>query len=251
MTNDEWNAFLNFKSDFKSHVEKWSAISERLFPLQKAAATKDTPEYPLETAVVYNRSLDDVTKDDEIHLIVIGDNPGKDEQRLKNNRYLVGQAGKIAEGYFKRNPELHIDFRKNSVILNKTPVHTAKTAHLKYLLKNGDDEIKTLIEESQIYMAKKTAALHKSLKSTQLWLVGYGELKANGIFSLYRNALKDSYSDSNDWERVFVFQHFSMNRFSIDLASFQDKNPSLSLKDAIEVLGKHYRTRIFEGSEKE
>ena len=245
MTDNEWKAFLDFKSDFKSHIEKWNALSERLFPLQRAAAEKDTPAYPIETAVVYNRALDDVTKNDEIRLIVIGDNPGKDEQRLQNNRYLVGQSGKIAEGYFKKNPELHIDFRKNSVILNKTPVHTAKTSHLKYLLKTGSEEIKNLIEESQIYMAQKTASLHKSLKSTGLWLVGYGELKEKGIFSLYRDTLKDAYDDSADWERVFVFQHFSMNRFLIDLAAFQKEKPSLSLKESIETLGRIHRVQIF------
>ena len=60
--------------------------------------------------------MDRLTPDDEIKLIVIGDNPGKDEQLTKNQRYLVGQAGKIADGFFKRNPELGIDFRKNVVI---------------------------------------------------------------------------------------------------------------------------------------
>ena len=33
----------------------------------------------------------------------------------------------------------NIDFRKNVIIVNKTPVHTAKTKQLKYLYKNGSE----------------------------------------------------------------------------------------------------------------
>ena len=114
-----------------------------------------TPAYPFETTVVYNRSLDDVTKDDDIKLIVIGDNPGKDEQLAKNNRYLVGQAGKIAEGYFRRNPELGIDFRRNVIILNKTPVHSAKTAQLKTIAKQGGKKIADLIEDDLLRYSRE------------------------------------------------------------------------------------------------
>ena len=114
-----------------------------MFPLQKAAYEKDTPEYPLENAVVYNTSLDSVTEEDDIHLIVVGDNPGKEEQFEKNRKYLVGQSGRIAEGFFRRNEELNTDFRKNVIILNKTPLHTAKTKHLNYL--------KNIIKTNSIY----------------------------------------------------------------------------------------------------
>lgn len=258
MTNSEWNAFSSFREDFKSKVNEWSRLSSELLPLQNLAAKNDTPPYPVENSVVYNSALDKVTKDDEIRLIVIGDNPGKNEQREKNKAYLVGQSGKIAEGFFRRNPELKIDFRKNAVILNKTPVHTAKTNHLKFLLKNGSDGIKNLIRESQIWMAERTAALHSELENCDLWLVGYAELKEKGIFTLYRDSLKSSYfakgnglkqdsQDSDAWSRVFVFQHFSMNCFLRDLGNFrkQPENENLSLKESLELLGTKHKDEIF------
>ncbi len=248
MTEEEWKIFCDFRTNFRRKTEEWSAYSTELLPLQASSSQKDTPPYPIETSIVYNRALDDVMQGDEIKLIVIGDNPGKDEQLSKNNRYLVGQSGKIAEGFFRRNQELGTDFRKNVIILNKTPIHTAKTAHLKYVSKNGGDKIASLIKESQIWMAKETARLHKALGSTELWLVGYAELKARGIFTLYRDVLKDSYkNDTNAWDRVFVFQHFSMNRFLIDLKDFRSEHKNLTLKASIEMLGEAHKNEIFGG----
>ncbi len=246
MTEEEWKIFCDFRTNFRRKTEEWSAYSTELLPLQASSSQKDTPPYPIETSIVYNRALDDVMQGDEIKLIVIGDNPGKDEQLSKNNRYLVGQSGKIAEGFFRRNQELGTDFRKNVIILNKTPIHTAKTAHLKYVSKNGGDKIASLIKESQVWMAKETARLHKALGSTELWLVGYAELKARGIFTLYRDVLKDSYKDdTNAWDRVFVFQHFSMNRFLIDLKDFRSEHKNLTLKASIEMLGEAHKNEIF------
>lgn len=291
MTEMQWQFFTDFKNSFKEQCYQWNgAFAAELEPLQKSAACKDTPEYAVETGVVYNHALDEVTKDTDIKLIVIGDNPGKDEQLLCNQRYLVGQAGKIAAGFFSRNPELAIDFRKNTIILNKTPVHTAKTAHLRYLLKNGCSEITHLIQESQLWMAQKTAQLHQVLCSVpgsggknasgknassdeikdgtgwagcQLWLVGYAELKGRGLFLDYRNQLAKSYGieltgegqvDSApqgflpQWNQVMVFQHFSMNRFTIDLAEKLHEgkiNSQLSLQEQLAVLGAFHRQEIF------
>ena len=291
MTETQWQFFTDFRTDFKEQCHQWNeAFATELEPLQKAAASKDTPEYPVETGVVYNHALDEVTKDTDIKLIVIGDNPGKDEQLLCNQRYLVGQAGKIAAGFFSRNPELAIDFRKNTIILNKTPVHTAKTTHLRYLLKNGGSEITHLIQESQLWMAQKTAQLHQVLCSApgsggknasdknvssdeikdgagwagcQLWLVGYAELKGRGLFLDYRNQLAKSYGieltgegqvDSApqgflpQWNQVMVFQHFSMNRFTIDLAEKLHEgkiNSQLPLQEQLAVLGAFHRQEIF------
>lgn len=286
MTETQWQFFTDFKNSFKEQCCQWNgAFAAELEPLQKAAARKDTPEYAVETGVVYNHALDEVTKDTDIKLLVIGDNPGKDEQLLCNQRYLVGQAGKIAAGFFSRNPELAIDFRKNTIILNKTPVHTAKTAHLRYLLKNGCSEITHLIQESQLWMAQKTAQLHQVLCSVsgssgknassdeikdgagwagcQLWLVGYAELKGRGLFLDYRNQLAKSYGieltgegqvDSApqgflpQWNQVMVFQHFSMNRFTIDLAEKLHEgkiNSQLPLQEQLAVLGAFHRQEIF------
>ena len=291
MTETQWQFFTEFKNNFKEQCHQWNeAFATMLEPLQKAAASKDTPAYDLETGVVYNHALDEVTMDTDIKIIVIGDNPGKDEQIQRNQRYLVGQAGKIAAGFFSRNPELGIDFRKNTIILNKTPVHTAKTAHLRQLLKSGKPEILRLIQESQLWMAQKTAQLHQVLCSApgsggisasgknarsdeknggagwcgcQLWLVGYAELKGRGLFLDYRNQLAQSYgvevvgegqadSVSQDflpaWNQVMVYQHFSMNRFTIDLAdqlSSGKINSQLPLQEQLAVLGALHRQEIF------
>ena len=97
-------------------------------------------------------------------------------------------------------------------------------------------------------MAKETARLHKALESTELWLVGYAELKARGIFTLYKEMLKDSYIDDTDaWNRVFVFQHFSMNRFLIDLNAFRSAHKELTLKNSLETLGTAHKNEIFGG----
>lgn len=248
MTDIQWKYFCDFKKDLKNKIEEWQTAAPQLAALQKAAAqAARTPDYPFETSVVYNRALDEITPDDEIKLIVIGDNPGKDEQLEKNNRYLVGQAGKIAEGYFRKNPELGVDFRRNVIILNKTPVHSAKTNQLKTIIKQGGPDIAKLIEESQIWMAEKTAALHAAL-GTELWLVGYSELKDKGIFCLYRDSLKAALAgDKKAWERVYVFQHFSMNRFSIDLSDFikAGKKEKAPLDSNIHELGLLHRKEIF------
>ena len=250
MTEKQWKALNEFKDVFKTQIKAWETAFPELAELQKKAAKEaGTPDYSFETPVVYNSDLDKLTREDEIKLIVIGDNPGKDEQLLKNQRYLVGQAGKIADGFFKRNPELGIDFRKNVIILNKTPVHSAKTAQLKKIAKLGGEGVADLLEESQIWMAQKTAELHKAFfENCELWLVGYSELKEKGLFTSYRDTLKQSISGAQ-WDKVFVFQHFSMNRFTIDLAEYAKQNEvalkNKSLKETIAQLGILHKTEIF------
>ena len=254
MTEKQWNSFLSFKKEFKDLCDLWAQNREELLLLQKQIMGTDAG-YNIETPVVYNTDYDRITKDDDINFIVIGDNPGKEEQLLKNQRYLCGQSGRLADGFFKRNPQLGTDFRKNVIIMNKTPVHTAKTVQLKELIKKGSPQIKTVVEESQVQMARLAAQLHRSLVENspegkmipELWLVGYSELKPKGLFKIYRDTLKSEYSESpKAWEKVFVYQHFSMNRFSIDLKNFSNEHPELSLKENLENLGHLHRNEIFE-----
>lgn len=256
MNKKQWNAFCLYKEKLKKICEEVKRNEKELRPLQKGACKEDTPEYSLENTVVYNTSYDDFTETDEIKLIVVGDNPGKEEQLEKNRKYLVGQSGRIADGFFKRNSEFQIDFRKNVIISNKTPIHSAKTKHLKYIKNNGSENIKKLLEESQIQMAEITAELHKSLIEcadensfkTQLWIIGYAELKEKGIFEKYRNEIKSKYSEEKEiyWDNVFVFQHFSMNRFLSDLNLFMKENKNCSVKEALYKLGHLHRDKIFE-----
>ena len=257
MTIFQWEYFNNFCNSFKNKVTEWNNQAKSLIVVQnKAKDFFNNVDYELQTPIVYNTALDEITQNDEIKLIVIGDNPGKDEQLAKNQKYLVGQAEKLGNNFFKNHEELGIDFRKNVIILNKTPIHSAKTNHLKKFASFGGKEIEDLIKETQIWMAQETAKLHQNLLKVsenkdfpQLWLVGYSELKEKGIFTDYKNELKKQYQTSeeskNAWNNVFVYQHFSMNRFSIDLKEFSTENKNLDLKTQLKTLGKKHKDEIF------
>lgn len=257
MTNFQWECFNKFCTTFKDMVTQWNNQAKSLILVQeKAMDFFKNVDYELQTPIVYNTALDEITQNDEIKLIVIGDNPGKDEQLAKNQKYLVGQAGKLGNSFFKNHDELGIDFRKNVIILNKTPIHSAKTNQLKKFATFGGKEIEDLLKETQIWMAQETAKLHQNLLQgsenkdyPQLWLVGYSELKEKGIFTEYKNELKRQYQTSeeakNAWANVFVYQHFSMNRFSIDLKEFSTENTNLDLKTQLKTLGKKHKDEIF------
>ena len=242
MTEFQWKFFSDFRCEFKKKISEWSVFSNELKILQEKSAENDKiPNYKIENPVVYNRALDEISETSEIKLIVCADNPGKNEQLSQNQKYLIGQAGKLAEGFFRNNQEFKIDFRKDAIILNKTPIHSAKTAELKFIYKNSSDEIKNLLDETQIWMAKKTAELSDTL-NCPIFLAGYSELKKGGIFTIYKNELKNSIKDMNS---VLVFQHFSMNRFSIDFKNFMQKNPNLSKEEALKQLGLLHQKEFF------
>lgn len=290
MTKDQWNAFTSFRDDFRAKCAEWArdagalpghaatesaagdaAATGWLAELQKGAAEADrNPAYPLETPVVYNQALDSIAETDDIRLLVIGDNPGKDEQLLKNRRYLVGQAGKLGAGFFRANPELGVDFRKNAVILNKTPIHTAKTKQLAWIRRNGGKDFENLFAASQRWMAERTLRLARDL-SCEIWLVGYGELREKGLFAEYAAALKSAAFAAGEnagapagraaapdspggrepesardapaiFPKILLFQHFSMNRFSIDLK--ERYNPADSLRVNLDRIGLFHRREI-------
>lgn len=281
MNGKQWKIFDGFRQEFKAKIELWQAELEKtgaldlLIKLQKdSQKAGHTPEYAVETPIVYNTALDKITQEDQIKLIAVGDNPGKNEQLAANRAYLVGQAGKLGVKFFSDSPELGIDFRKNVIILNKTPLHSPKTKDLAYIINEAKktpqgEAICRVLRESQIWMAQKTAELHQSLfeaaqtedEKPQLWLIGYGELKKAGVFEAYKQTLCNKYAEfctnnssasTNDsgngisrTDSFLVFQHFSMNRFSIDLKQFQAENQSLSLKSALAALGKKHRKEIF------
>ncbi|MCR4939051.1 MAG: hypothetical protein K5930_02945 [Treponemataceae bacterium] len=244
MTENQWEKFVVIREDFKQRVKSWDDALKKVKTmdgtsfalLQKKLASADgVPDYPLENGVVYNTAFDSFTAESSVKLIVVGDNPGKSEQLNKNRMYLIGQSGKIAEGFFRNHAELGIDFRKDVLVLNKTPVHTAKTKELVQLCKLAGKEAADIVAESQKYMADLAFQLQQ-LFSCEIWIVGYGELKAKGIFIGYRDYLYGLYAGNdvlgstnaecgkmNDFEKsVFVYQHFSMNRFSIDLKSMSE-----------------------------
>ena len=101
-------------------------------------------------------------------------------------------------------------------------------------------------------MAEKTAWLHQALfdcagqKRVELWLVGYAELKGNGLFLPYRNSFSAAYQKNDDvWDSVKVFQHFSMNRFLIDLKDFSKNNSEIALAKNLSLLGDRHKLEIF------
>lgn len=247
MTPAQWSSFAHFRNAYRSCCDEWEKTADSpagwLTQLQTTACASDgTPEYPLETAVVYNRNLDDISEHDRIDLILVADNPGKDEQLAKNRRYLVGQSGKLADRFFRMNPELNIDFRKNVVILNKSPIHTAKTKQLGLLRKNGGERFRAFFEETQRRTAEETVKLQRGL-GCPLWIVGYAEMRTSGLFAPYSQELQVLY-DQKPESPVFLYQHFSMNRFTIDLEAHRKNSEACSLRDALEALGKKRRREI-------
>lgn len=145
MTNLEWQSFFKIRSEFKAYCmtsinEAGERYTSPAIPFVQqggqlrdaiAQSIESTNTYTIETPLVYNHSLDEITQEKTIKLVLVTDNPGKEEQKSQNQRYLVGQAGKLGNTFFKKHPELKIDFRENVIILNKTILHTPKTLDLK------------------------------------------------------------------------------------------------------------------------
>jgi len=199
--------------------------------------------YTVETPVVYNSALDDVTIGDEIKLILVADNPGRREQAAENRRYLVGPSGKIAAKFFRDNPALGIDFSKNVIILNKTPVHSPRTVELRELCRlAGDSSLAAALEESQRTMASLLFEFHEAL-GCPVWITGYSEMKRGGIFEVYTGTLKTLYADKKDmYKQIYIYRHFSMNQFTIDLK--QQSLPGENAAKALKRIGAAYRERI-------
>jgi hypothetical protein len=196
--------------------------------------------YKVETPVVYNTALDDITINSEIKLILVADNPGRREQSAENKKYLVGPSGKIAAKFFRDN--LNMDFYKNVIILNKTPVHSPRTIELKDLCKLGGQAVASALEKSQKDMAHLLLEFHTAL-SVPVYITGYSEMKKGGLFEIYTKELKRLYADKPAmYKQLFFFRHFSMNQFTIDLK--KQALPGESVAKSLNRIGTGYRQRI-------
>ncbi|MCL2765780.1 MAG: hypothetical protein FWD40_10970 [Treponema sp.] len=245
MDKDTWNNFVKAKERFKKETEKIRLALPDLKNIQQKLA--DSRSYTVETPVVYNNALDDITIDDEIKLILVADNPGRREQAAENRKYLIGPSGKIAKKFFSDNPSLGIDFTKNVIILNKTPVHTPRTNELRQLCLM-DNLLGAALDKSQKSMALTLLEFHKAL-DCPVWITGYSEMRRGGIFEVYTKSIKELYSEPGNqklYKKVFIYRHFSMNQFTIDLKKqrFQEENVLKSLKR----IGIEYRNRILESA---
>jgi len=247
-----WSKFEKAREHFRVTTEELSRSLPKLKKLQQeladTRASGKNALYTVETPVVYNTALDDIKIDDEIKLIVVADNPGRREQAAENRRYLVGPSGKIAKKFFIDNPSLGIDFTKNVIILNKTPIHSPRTVELRELIKmetaDGKHSIADAIEESQKSMADLLFEFHSAL-DCPVWIIGYSEMRKGGIFDSYTEKLKDLYAGNKEmYKQLFFYRHFSMNQFTIDLK--QQTKPGESLKKSLERIGEGYRVRILE-----
>jgi hypothetical protein len=261
MNQKTWKAFAAAREHYKEYIDSLTRQLPRLQVYQQELAdSRSGPAYTVETPIVYNLALDEVTQKDDIKLILTADNPGRREQAAENRRYLVGPSGKIADRFFREHPELGIDFRKNVLILNKTPIHTPRTIELRELCRLGGPKLTAAVIESQKIMAELLLEFHQTLAPIPVWIIGYSEMKKGGIFETYTETLRElytlqdatkaiakhaaSYTHSDDAlrEQLFFYRHFSMNQFTIDLR--QQAAPNEPLSKTLERIGAAYRQRI-------
>ena len=252
MNRSAWNRFVKTRDRFRFETEELVRSLPKLKSVQQKLAdnrAEKNSSYIVQTPVVYNSALDDVTSGDEIKLILVADNPGRREQAEENRRYLVGPSGKIAQKFFRDNPALEIDFLKNVIILNKTPIHSPRTAQLRELCRldeeTGSRSLAPALDESQRNMAALLLDFHEALQ-TPVWIIGYSQMKRGGIFEAYTERLKSLYADKKEmYKQIYFYRHFSMNQFTIDLKkqSLPGENTAKSLKR----IGAAYRQRILEG----
>jgi hypothetical protein len=244
LEHNNWKKFIKAKELFRKEVDALDCSLPKLKNIQQKYADNRTEvSYRVETPVVFNSALDDITIEDKIKLILVADNPGRREQESLNKRYLVGPSGKIAQKFFRDNPSFEIDFYKNVIILNKTPIHSPRTVELKELcLMDSTSSLRAALEESQKKMADLLFEFYKAL-NCPVWITGYSEMKKGGIFESYTERLKDLCAKEEEFfNRIFIYRHFSMNQFTIDL-----KKQTLSgetTEKTLERIGKTYRNRI-------
>jgi len=222
LTSAQFAQFSKIRTEIKLFIGSMQQSGEWLLALQRELyRARGYHEQELESAIVYNTALDEVTEASDTRYIIVADNPGIQEQKKGNQRYLIGQSGKLAASWFRAN--LQLDFRSATIIINKTPIHTPKTAELRLLIKlagKRQKEILELLDTSQRAMARYALELSKCL-DCPLWVCGIGELKPKGLFRVWAEelsvrALKDSPEMRTS---ILLFRHFSMNQFAIEYAA--------------------------------
>ena len=244
MEQKVWKAFCRTRDKFKTFTETLLRETPGLREAEeRLVAGRSGPAYAVETPVLYNFRMDEVTPKDRIKLILVADNPGRREQAAENRRYLVGPSGKIAARFFREHPELGVDFDRSVLILNKTPIHTPRTGELWELCRIGGEQTARAVEHSQRFMAELLAEFHRE-SGAAVWIIGYSEMNPRGIFAAYTETLISLYQGAAEKlrENIFLFRHFSMNQFTIDLNRQQEAGESYAA--ALLRIGRAYRKRI-------
>ena len=108
---------------------------------------------------------------------------------------------------------------------------------------NSEASIPEFCFKNASYTKYEASKKNVSLKAEQL-----EQYKSdNAVFA--KNAVFETYDtdgkEDTAWKKVFVYQHFSMNRFLVDLNDFQKKNMGTDLPKALEALGHLHRDEIF------
>lgn len=247
MTEQQFSEFRSAREDFRTYAETLGRSLPWLRDIQEELRRKlGYEDYMVETPVVYNRALDDIGPQASPRFIFVGDNPGKNEQKACNQRYLVGQAGKLAQGWFRDN--MGIDFREAGIIVNKTPIHTAKTAELSLLRRLAADrgrDLDAVLRESQERMAGFAFRFQKALGGI-VWISGYGHLKGKSLFAPWAAEMARLYAGAPEPMRdnVWLFRHFSMNQFSVEYKRFKAGRGDDSAEDVCRALGVSNRKKI-------
>ena len=257
MRDEAYAVLDSIRKEFRALADAWGADNPYLLEAQERVRAKlGYDDYRIETPIVYNRALDDIVPEADIKVILVADNPGKNEQLAANNRYLVGQSGKLAEGWFRAG--LGMDFRREVLILNKTPVHTPKTAELALLARNSGlhrQRLEALLAGSQVAMADLAWRLYRALREpdvagpggvrTALWISGVGELRKGGIFEIYRDEMIRRLARATPEVRggVWTFNHFSMNQFAVEIK--RKARPGAPIAEELARIGRENRVRVF------
>lgn len=217
-------------NEFKKQINQWRVENKTLrSDLSKALS----PNYKLYNGIVYNTNLDEVDNHSKIKYIIVGDNPGKNEQM--EEKYLTGQAGKLARGFFAKH-NLVENFDEEVIVLNKTPIHTKSTGDLKTL-----SEYSSLCDDTQEYMAELCFKLHKRF-NCELWIVGMSNMI--GLFSSFADKITALYEEESKlWDKVYCYQHFSFNCFQTQFNKFGGNDSNVEEK--LHEIGVMNKKKIF------
>lgn len=224
MTPTQYAHFHEIRDEMKRSIDLMLEENGWILDIQRALyRARGYRVEELESPIVYNLALDEIRAESDPRFIIVADNPGLQEQKTKNHRYLVGQSGKLAVSWFRKN--LSMDFRTATIIINKTPIHTPKTAELRLLIKLADDrrdKLLAILDQSQRAMARFAIGLAECLQCP-LWVSGIGELQTRGIFHTWADELRVDAARSAPEVRanILLFRHFSMNQFAIEYAAAQ------------------------------
>jgi len=205
MEPEKFQKFVELKEGFKKKIEEWKK------------------QYP-SVDFVYNNALDRITEEDDINFIIVGDNPGKDEK--EKGEYFVGRAGQLCRKFFKETLEIE-DFDKTVIVLNKTPISTAKTLDLT----NETKFPKEMVAETQCWMAEFSVNLYDALVSAfnrrtfTYQIIGSSLFAPGKLFEPFAKSLEENLYRI-DYHRIdlmpCVFKHFSYGHFMKDWNRYND-----------------------------